>query len=103
MRVFMPLRGRATARNYPKFPDGLRSHIGSCSLEGLFLSRDKLPLRADFPNFFRRVNAGAVVSRSRVLTGLLYAGATPRGGTTHVLRCHRHVSDDGSAAWRGSS
>src|SRR5256885_160512 len=34
MRVFMPLRGRATARNFPKFLDGLRSHIGSCSLEG---------------------------------------------------------------------
>jgi hypothetical protein len=31
--VFMPLRGRATGRNFPKFPDGLRSHIGSRSLE----------------------------------------------------------------------
>jgi hypothetical protein len=29
----MPLRGRATARNFPKFLDGLLSHIGSCSLE----------------------------------------------------------------------
>ena len=27
-------------------------------------------------------------------------GATTRGGTTHVLRCHRHGRDDGSAAWR---
>jgi hypothetical protein len=44
----MPLRGRAMARNFPKFLDGLRSHIGSCSLEGLLLSRDKLPLRAVF-------------------------------------------------------
>jgi hypothetical protein len=52
----MPLRGRATAGNFPKFLDGLRSHIGSCSLEGLFLSRDKLSLRADFFGFFRRVN-----------------------------------------------
>jgi hypothetical protein len=42
IRVFMPLRGRATARNFPKFLDGLRSHIGSCSLEGLLLSRGKL-------------------------------------------------------------
>jgi hypothetical protein len=30
----MPLRGRATARNFPKFLDGLLSHIGSYSLEG---------------------------------------------------------------------
>ena len=36
----MPLCGRATARNFPKFLEGLRSHIGSCSLEGPRLSRD---------------------------------------------------------------
>jgi hypothetical protein len=29
MRVFMPLRGRATARNFPKFLDGLRSTLGA--------------------------------------------------------------------------
>jgi hypothetical protein len=43
----MPLRGRATGRNFPKFLDGLRSHIGSCSLEGPPWARDRLPLRAD--------------------------------------------------------
>jgi hypothetical protein len=47
----MPLRGRATGRNFPKFPDGLRSNIGSCSLEGPPLSRDKLLLRADSLRF----------------------------------------------------
>jgi hypothetical protein len=46
MRVYMPLRGPATARNFPKFLDGLRSHIRSCSLEGPKLSRDKLSLEA---------------------------------------------------------
>jgi hypothetical protein len=56
----MPLRGRATARNFPKFLDGLRSHIGSCSLEGPCLSRDKLLLRAGFVLFFRFLSAGQV-------------------------------------------
>jgi hypothetical protein len=96
----MPLRGRATARNFPKFLDGLRSHIGSSALEGLFLSRDKLLLRADFFVFFRRVNAGEVGSRSRVLACFPCTGATKRGCTKHVLRFHRHVRDDGRAAWR---
>jgi hypothetical protein len=53
MRVFMPLRGRATARNFPKFLDGLLSHIGSCSLEGPQLSRDTPRPGADFLLFFR--------------------------------------------------
>jgi hypothetical protein len=48
MRVFMPLRGRATARNFPKFLDGLLFHIGSCSLEGSLVSRDRRPLGADW-------------------------------------------------------
>ena len=47
----MPLRGHATARNFPKFPNGLRSHIGSSSLEGPPWSRDRLTLGADFLGF----------------------------------------------------
>ena len=47
----MPLRGRATGRNSPKFPNGFRSHIGSCSLEGPLLSRDRLVPGADFSFF----------------------------------------------------
>jgi hypothetical protein len=66
----MPLRGRATGRNFPKFPDGLRSDIGSCSLEGLFLSRDNLSLRADF---YSRLT----VSRSPVSVKLV-------GGAAHA-------------------
>jgi hypothetical protein len=64
----MPLRGRATARNFPKFLDGLRSHIGSCSLEGPQLSRDRLPPGADFLPFFRWVGPGVVGIAWRALT-----------------------------------
>jgi len=41
-------------------------------------------------DFFRRVNAGAVVSRSGVLTLFLYAGANPRGDPKHVARFHHY-------------
>jgi hypothetical protein len=33
-------------KELPKFPSGLHSHIGSCSLEGPRLSRDRRPLGA---------------------------------------------------------
>jgi hypothetical protein len=55
----MPLRGRATGRNFPKFPDGFRSDIGSCSLEGPRLSRGTRLLRAEFFHFFCAGDVGA--------------------------------------------
>ena len=48
IRVFMPLRGRATARNFPEFLDGLRSPIRSCSLEGPGCQETNSPLRRVF-------------------------------------------------------
>jgi hypothetical protein len=67
------------------------------------LSRDKLPLRADFFIFFRRVIADVVVNRSGVLTSFPYSGANPRGCTTHVLRFQHHLGDDCRATLRVSS
>jgi hypothetical protein len=75
MRVFMPLRGRATARNFPKFLDGLRSHIGSCSLEGPLWSRARRLRGADSSCVPRVCRASAVGTRSRVLTALPLRGA----------------------------
>jgi len=39
----MPLRGRATARNFPKFPNGLRSHIGRLFLGRSYVGRQDMP------------------------------------------------------------
>ena len=64
------------------------------------MSRDKLLLRADFFIFSRRVNAGEVGSRSRVLACFPCTGATTRGGPTHLWRGPPHGRDEGSAAWR---
>src|SRR5688500_5646692 len=52
MTLDMPLRDSASDRNLRKFPDGLRSHIASSSLEGPRWSRYTRRLRADsFPVF----------------------------------------------------
>jgi hypothetical protein len=90
----MPLRGRATARNFPKFLDGLRSHIGSCSLEGPPLSRDKLPLEADFLLFFR-CGLGRTQSAPGHVFCLHFRLLVPqRGCTKHVLRFARRRDDE---------
>ena len=64
----MPLRGRATARNFPTFPNGLRSHIGSCALEGPRWSRDRRRLRVDALPVFPPLSLGAVGPWPPVLT-----------------------------------
>ncbi len=74
MRVFMPLRGRAMARNFPKFLDDLRSHIGSSSLEGPRWSRDKRSRGADGLRFFRAVGPGVVSIQWRALTAFPQTG-----------------------------
>ncbi len=88
----MPLRGRAMARNFPKFLDGLRSHIGSCSLEGPPWSRDTRPLRADGGGFLRR-ELGTVLCWPHGLVGFLAAG-------TALMWLH-HTRLAGLPPWRG--
>ena len=68
----MPLCGRATARNCTEFPDCIRSHSGSCSLEGPRLSRGKLSPSAEFCPLFCADDAGV---RGCELTSLPYRGA----------------------------
>jgi hypothetical protein len=56
------------------------------------------PCERIFFVFFRRVRAGAVVSRSGVLPCFRYSGAHPWGCTTPVLRFSHPWRDDGRAA-----
>jgi len=94
MRVFMPLRGRATARNFPKFLDGLRSHIRSCSLEGPRLSRDQPPRGADGWRCFSAVGPSVVGIQWRALP------AWPQPGADRTWLHHTLMETRSPSRWR---
>lgn len=90
MRVVMPLRGRATARNCSALPGRLRFRLGSRSLEGPWLSSDRLSLEADFFSFaaflIRATSARGLVSCLDFSVRVQVMCAC----TTHVWRVYRH-------------
>jgi hypothetical protein len=90
----MPLRGRATARNFPKFLDGLRSHIRSCSLEGPRLSRDQPPRGADGWRCFSAVGPSAVGIQWRALP------AWPQPGADRTWLHHTLMETRSPSRWR---
>ena len=58
------------------------------------MSRDTLSLGAVFCLFFRFPGLGAGGSQCRVLTCLLWTGATPEGCPKHGLRLCHHLDED---------
>jgi len=93
MRVFMPLRGRATARNCSALPGCPRSHIGSCSLEGPPVSRDTQPLEADCFAFSRFIYSGAIASGRVSRLDFCIPAQTARGCAKPFLRLARRQGD----------
>jgi hypothetical protein len=99
----MPRRGRATERNFPKFPDGLRSHIASCSLEGPRWSRDNLARGADGWLFSAVLVLASSVSGHVFWRDFAQQAQTPCVCTTPVSRRCHHGNGEGREALVRSS